>query len=111
MLQNIEELVLLLKESGCNPEMVNIDRNTGFSRTIKFYMGEMACYIKWYCNESTLSIGGEFASYIPFTVMTLNDTWPSYATGFKFWHDGNAVAYLTLKYLDWQCEKLGKGEE
>ena len=103
MRQNIEDLLVLLSKVGCDPKLIDRDLNTNFSRTIQFHViGLLPCYIEWFCNESTLSIGGKYTSYITFTDVMIDNTWPSFRKGLKFLFEGVVVARLTLEKLGWQ---------
>lgn len=99
----IESIQRVLTDAGIAYTMHHHDSET-FDRIIRFETGGNKCEIQWWANIGYLTIGSRFSSYISFTDVRIDTTWPSFRKGIKFIISGDVVCRLVVELLPWQLE-------
>jgi hypothetical protein len=107
---DLENIFELLKKAKCNPEYIEVDSLSGFSRVIRFEACGTVHSLSWWHNQSYLHVGSRYASDIPFKTVAMDHCWPNYSCGLKF-SEGDYNFYIATKMLDWQEAKQGKEGE
>jgi len=99
---DLEEIFKLLEECDCNPKYIDIDKISGFSRTIEFKTKYIKCWIMWWKNISYLHIGDKYSNQFPFTKIAASNI-----KSLEFYTEKvyKNTFVLTLKKLDWQESK------
>lgn len=113
-MKDIDEIFKLLESEKLEPEYLDVDEY-GFSRHIKFKTKYQTCYISWWANIATLSVGERYGLRVPFTDVNVNTTSPSNRRSLMFTHSAvqkhlgetleDVDTELTLEKLDWQENK------
>lgn len=98
----LEKIIEILRDQRIDWRYVEEEKLAHFRNEIVFSTKYGNYYISWYANVCTLTMGAQNSSYIEFTEMKPNNTWPAYINGLEFWKESESSFYITLKKLEWQ---------
>jgi hypothetical protein len=98
---DIERILIELAQAGVDFERSALG-DEHFQRVITFALHGVTHRIVWWTNQRYLSIGGNHANYIPFTMFRNDTCWPDYRAGFRVTDGDHDVAYLAVEKLPWQ---------
>lgn len=99
----IESIQRVLTNAGIMYTMHHHDSEM-FDRIIRFDACGNKCEIEWFANTGYLTIGTRFGSYVSFTDVRIDTTWPAFRKGIKFISGGDVVCRLAVELLPWQLE-------